>query len=102
MALKLKRLTAAAKTVKKSTRKAPKAQVAKIRAAIDTTGALIERLFEIRELLGVTPELGALIASEVTHLRELISALLTARGIVITPVTSVADANIVAPTESAG
>lgn len=83
------------KRAKKSARKATKAQVAKIREDIDTTGALIEQLFEIRELLGDTPELSALITSEAVILRELITALLTARGIVITPVITVSDADIV-------
>lgn len=72
-----------------------------LKARIGSSGALIEELMRIRTMLGDTPELAALIASEAAILRELINALLTARGIVITPVITVSDADIVSPAVAA-
>lgn len=69
-----------------------------LRQQISETGEFIEDLVQIRTLLGDTPDLTALISSEAALLRDLINALLTARGIAITPVITVSDADIVAPT----
>lgn len=97
MALKLKKMVVPAARKPKA-RKAKTFSAAEIKAHIHASGAFIEDLVKIRQLLGETPELAAIFNAEVATLRYLIAELLTARGIVITPVvTVVADANITEP-----